>query len=181
MTLNVDRPLLILDLDETLIFATDQSVETSCDCTAGPYRVYKRPFVEQFLGTVRPAFDLAIWSSSTADYVATIVRAVFPAEIILTFQWSRLRCTHRYHPERQESYWVKDLKKVKRLGYDLCRVLVVDDSPEKLERNYGNAVYVKPFEGDPTDRELQRLGPYLVGLAGHPDFRAVEKRGWRSS
>lgn len=33
--------------------------------------------------------------------------------------------------ERQEAYWVKDLRKVKRRGEDLRRVLVVDDSPEK--------------------------------------------------
>lgn len=180
MTLNADRPLLILDLDETLVFAADQPVETPCDFTVGPYHVYKRPFLQQFLGTVQSAYDLAIWSSSTADYVAAMVRAILPPKISLQFQWSRLRCTHRYHPERQNTYWVKDLKKVKRLGYDLCRVLIVDDSPEKLERNNGNAVYVKPFEGDPTDQEIQHLGPYLLGLADQLDFRAVEKRGWRS-
>ena len=77
-------------------------------------------------------------------------------------------------------YWVKDLKKVKRLGYDLNRMLMVDDTPSKLQRNYGNAVYVSSFEGDPADRELLSLAPYLLSLVDCDDFRTIEKRGWRS-
>ncbi len=123
--------------------------------------------------------SLAVWSSSSPDYVAAMAGALIPADVTLEFQWSRSRCVHRYHAERQEAYWVKDLKKVKRRGEDLRRVLIVDDSPEKLQRNYGNAVYVRPFEGDPTDRELEQLAPYLLSLADCGDFRRIEKRGWR--
>ncbi|MES2793833.1 MAG: HAD family hydrolase [Planctomycetota bacterium] len=180
MSIDPGKPLLILDLDETLIFATSKPLPSQCDFTVGPYHVYKRPFVDHFLSTVQPVFDLAIWSSASADYVATIVDSIVPTDIRLAFQWSRSRCTQRYQPELQESYWVKDLKKVQRLGYDLRRVLVVDDSSEKVERNYGNAIYVKPFEGDSTDQELRRLGTYLVGLANRTNFRTVEKRNWRA-
>jgi len=73
------------------------------------------------------------------------------------------------------------LKKVRRAGFELERVLVVDDSPEKLERNYGNIVVVSEFIGDPADRELLELADYLSELADEGDFRRIEKRAWRKS
>lgn len=35
-------------------------------------------------------------------------------------------------------YRVKDLKTIRRVGYELERVIVVDDTAKKHERNYGN-------------------------------------------
>ena len=55
---------------------------------------------------------------------------------------------------------------------------MVDDSPEKLERNYGNHVWIRPFEGDPSDGELPRLGRYLEAIRGSENYRALEKRSW---
>ena len=83
-------------------------------------------------------------------------------------------------PERREKVWVKDLRKVKRKGHDLDRVLIVDDEPAKLTRNYGNAIYVTPFEGNPNDSELPLLLKYLERLWHTRNFRAIEKRGWPS-
>lgn len=56
---------------------------------------------------------------------------------------------------------------------------MVDDTPAKLARHYGNLVRVRPFVGDQGDTELQQLGDYLCTLAGVPNVRAVEKRFWR--
>ena len=57
--------------------------------------------------------------------------------------------------------------------------MVVDDSPEKHTRNYGNLVQVTPFMRDPNDGELPHLATYLAQLAALPDVRKVEKRQWR--
>lgn len=92
---------------------------------------------------------------------------------------SRERCTVKRNLETFETEFVKDLKKVKRAGYDLARVLVVDDTRHKVARNYGNAIYIAPFEGDPDDEKLPLLKKYLEGLLAFENFRAVEKRGWR--
>jgi hypothetical protein len=70
------------------------------------------------------------------------------------------------------------LKKLKRLGYSLERVLIVDDSPEKIERHYGNHVPIEPYYGDLGDRVLDRLGEYLERFAQAPNVRTVEKRNW---
>jgi RNA polymerase II subunit A small phosphatase-like protein len=178
-------PLLILDLDETLIHGREVRLARAPEFEVGPYAVYERPRLRQFLQQVAAAYRLAVWSAGSADYMAAIVERIAPPESEWAFVWARERCTARYHPERMERYWVKDLKKVKRLGYDLGRVLMVDDTPSKLERNFGNAVYVRSFEGDLGDDELPRLATYLLSLADWAkspgaDFRRVEKRGWRS-
>lgn len=179
MSCPVSQSLLILDVDETLIHATNEPLSVPYDFKAGPYFVYKRPHLGAFLDAVSSAFQIAVWSSSTADYLVTICDQIIPPRIELQFTWARDRCVQQYDPEWQSSYWVKDLKKVKRLGYNLDRVIFVDDTPKKLERNYGNAVYIESFTGDVEDRELELLAPFLVSLADSDNVRVLEKRGWR--
>ena len=172
------RPLLILDLDETLIYGTTSPLSVAHDFKCGEFFIHKRPCVMEFIRTCARAYDLAVWTSSTSEYAAGVVEALF-ASVELEFVWARDRCTRRMDFEAQEHYWVKDLKKVKRQGFELARVLIVDDTPAKLERNHGNLVLVSEFTGDETDRELTALSEYLVDLAKEEDFRKIEKRGWR--
>ena len=174
-----DRILLILDLDETLIFAAERDLERSPDFRVGPYSVYRRPHLDEFLRSCWRHFEIAVWSSSGADYLAEVLRTVLPAEMSPIFVWDRERCVRAFDSEQQETCFVKDLKKIKRLGYDLNRVLIVDDTPEKAQRNYGNAIYVSPFYGDPKDDELLLLSRYLESLSRSQNVRAIEKRGWK--
>lgn len=78
-------------------------------------------------------------------------------------------------------YLLKDLKKVKRRGFWLVRMLIADDTPRKVRRHYGNAVYVPPFFGDPKDDTLPRLAQFLMSLRDLADVRTQEKRGWSSA
>lgn len=172
--------LLLFDLDETLIFATEKRLPREPDFVVGPYFVYCRPHLEWFLAECARVFRVAVWSSSGGDYAEAVVRAIFPADAQPLFVWSRERCVQRFDAERHETYFVKDLKKLKCRGFDLDRLLFVEDTPRKLERNYGNAVYVASYAGAADDAELKRLGPYLASLSSLPNVRDVEKRGWRS-
>jgi len=174
------RPLLILDLDETLLYATADRLDRPPCFAFEKYAVYLRPFARQFLAGCVELFDIAVWSSASTDYVAAMVSELFRCPTALRFVWARPRCTLRYDGEAMTRYWVKDLKKVRRKGIPLSRVIIVDDEPRKCERNYGNAVYVRSFTGDPADRELLHLAEYLETLATVADVRRVEKRGWRS-
>ena len=150
------------------------------DFRCGRYYVTLRPHLNEFLLACSEAFQLAVWSSSSADYLHAVLEQAIPPDTALKFVWSRQRCVQRFDPEWRRQYFVKDLKKVKRQGYDLSRVLIVDDTPRKVERNYGNAVYVRAFVGDPDDNELPQLARYLRTLSELDDVRSVEKRGWRA-
>jgi TFIIF-interacting CTD phosphatase-like protein len=174
-----DRHLLILDLDETLIYGTEAPLDRPCDFQVEPYFIYRRPHLPEFLDTVAEWYDLAVWSSASRAYVAEVVAGIFPQPQLLSFAWASYRCTQRFHPELREYYWVKDLKKVRRAGYPLERVLVLDDSPQKLERQYGNLLRIGPFTGNPTDTELRDVLPFLAHLRTVENLRKVEKRLWR--
>ncbi len=176
-----DRILLILDLDETLVYATEEPLGHIHDFVVGPYFVYRRPYLTEFLTSCSAGFQLAVWSAGSDAYVKPIVDQIMPAGIEPVFVWSQGRCVRRYDPERLEVYPLKDLKKVKRLGYRLERVLIADDTPRKVQHHYGNAIYVPPFLGDPEDNILPRLSRYLVSLRDETDVRRLEKRGWSRS
>lgn len=176
----MERKLLILDLDETLIHAVESELEYPCDFKVEDYFVYKRPHLQEFLESVRSDFDLAVWTSSGSIYAAQVVSEVFNEYHELKFVWSRDRCVQKFDPEYYEYVFVKDLGKVKKKGFKLESILVLDDTPKKLMRHYGNLIQIIPFEGDKTDRELLLASKYLKSLSKIKNVRSIEKRGWRN-
>jgi len=173
----VPKPLLILDLDETLLHASDEPLEQMEDLRVDKYWVYIRPGLNEFLLHCSRYFQMAVWSSASDDYVEELVEAVVAPVVPLEFVWARSRGTFRRDLVFDEYFYAKDLYKVKRRGYDLSRVLIVDDDPQKVAKNYGNAVYITKFVGGP-DSMLSHLAPYLATLSTKPDFRRIEKRRW---
>lgn len=173
------KKLLILDLDETLIYATEASLPRQADFLVEQYHIYKRPFLKVFLKNCLDWFEVAVWTSSTPSYAIAIVSAIFENPKTLSFVWASDRCTVAYDLERFEYYKRKNLKKVKRKGYRLESIIAVDDTPQKWEQSYGNLVRVNPFEGEETDDELKYLLLYLERLRYEENIRSVEKRFWR--
>jgi RNA polymerase II subunit A small phosphatase-like protein len=174
------RPLLILDLDETLIHAVKgKEAPMPADAfTIEGYSVFRRPDLALFLDYCFKYFKVAIWTSSTADYCTKILDVIAGGRSF-EFVWTRDRCSRRYEPELQSYFWHKTLKKVLRLGYQKERILAIDDSPEKWRSSYGNLVRVNEFTGDTEDDELVQLMHYLEMIRGEPKFRTIEKRNWR--
>lgn len=175
-----EKILLILDLDETLIHATEKKLKVDPDFQYGEYYIYKRPYLDAFLAEMNQYFDLAIWSSAGDQYVLDVVALFKPAEIDFKFIWSRSRCTVRRDYELGNYVFEKRLKKIKKQGFRLEKAIIVDDSPEKTKDNFGNAVYVIPFEGDQTDTELNTLSSFLQSIKDTENVRSMEKRGWRN-
>jgi len=170
--------LLVLDLDETLIHATYAPLGRTPEQRVGPYAVYHRPGVAEFIDRALAGFEVGIWTASTLSYALPVLAALVPRDR-LAFVWGRERCTMRYDPETHEYEHLKDLKKLRRRGYDRTKVLFVDDTPAKIARSYGNYVCVEPYLGAPEDGELAALATYLDHLGRVDDVRRIEKRGWR--
>lgn len=178
--MDVSEPkLVILDLDETLVYASEGHLGYDHDFEAGHYLVYKRPYLREFIAFCFEHFRVAVWTSSSEDYAQIVVESIFKQEEQLEFVWARRKCVRRYDPKVNEQHYIKDLRKVKKQGYPIEGILMIDDTPEKLMRNYGNLVRVSPFEGDCQDEELLKLMPYLEELKAAEDIRPVEKRGWK--
>ncbi|MBI4871511.1 MAG: HAD family hydrolase [Candidatus Riflebacteria bacterium] len=175
--------LVILDLDETLIHSSEAPLDRIPDFRLGEYHTYKRPGIDAFLRTLADADDveLAVWSSSTEDYVQEVVRRLFGG-LPLAFAWSRRRCTRLQEASHgaqswHSMVWSKKLQKVRRRGFDLDYAVMVDDSPRSIPE-YGNVIAVTPWTGEPGDTELTLLLPFLLWLRGR-NVRRLEKREWR--
>ena len=179
--IEMKKILLILDIDETLVYATKKALShVKEDFKVSDYFVYKRPFLHEFLEKCSEHFDIAIWSSADDDYVTNIVRNIVPHDLELQFIWGRSRCTEHFDFEIQERIFIKNLKKIKKLGFDLSKVLIVDDTPQKAIKNYGNVIYPKIFEGNMKDNELRLLIEYLIQFKNIDNVRNIEKRGWKN-
>jgi RNA polymerase II subunit A small phosphatase-like protein len=179
----------MLDLDETLIHASSSELDRRPDFTFSDYFLYRRPYLDEFLIDCNKYFDLAIWSSASGDYVREVVQKIVPPSICLRLVWDRSYCVRKIKSlmlwESSLAICLKDLnkksvkKKLRELGFSKHKILIVDDDPRKLRRNYGNAIYVKEFNADPNDRELLLLKAYLKTLHDVEDVCRIEKRHWR--
>ncbi|MCZ8214983.1 MAG: HAD family hydrolase [Cyclobacteriaceae bacterium] len=172
--------LLILDLDETLVYATEEKLEIVEDFKYENYFVYKRPGLDQFLKEINKHFKIGIWSSAGDTYVNEIANNIKPDEINFEIVWARSKCTHRRDLDLDLYYWEKRLDKLKKKGFQLEKILIVDDSPEKSKNNFGNAIYIKEFKGEIADRELAKLFDYLLTLKFVDNVRRIEKRNWKA-
>ncbi len=173
------RKLLVLDLDETLVHASEIPLGRAGDFFFEEYHVYRRPHLDPFLEFAFSTFDVGVWTSAGEQYAQCVVSHIFQGHAPL-FVFSSRRCTLRRDFVTGGYTPVKRLTKLKPRGYRLEHIIAVDDTAEKHQDNYGNLVLVSEYTGDWADEELVILRAYLEGLSTAPNVRTVEKRGWRT-
>lgn len=182
--------LVVLDLDETLIHASEKLIHKKYSFQVFNYFVYKRPFLSEFLSELKNHFQVAVWSSASDDYVAEVVAKIFPKNYPLAFVWGRSKCTLQIDSQSIDDYgyfdyfnhmnYVKILKKVAKKKFARLKdILIVDDTPRKCKYNYGNAIYPSEFLGDYNDSELPLLMDYLISIKEVENVRTLEKRNWK--
>ena len=175
------KPLLILDIDETLLHASKTKLSYNHDFEIYEYWVYLRPGLEAFLRKIPVDYKLALWSSAGEYYVNALAKQLESMRAGFEFVWHREQCTNRYHFHLDDYIPEKHLYKVKRKkGIPLERMLIVDNTPEKCIQNYGNAIYIDSYYGGP-DEALLQLSNYLSKIKDIPNFRKLEKRHWRNT
>ncbi|GEM45992.1 HAD family hydrolase [Deinococcus cellulosilyticus] len=169
------RPLIILDLDETLIHSTvSRSRVPNPDFLIDDLRVKIRPHTLDILKVCFDHFDVGVWTSSAWDYAEAVLKAVFPKKYSeqIKFLWSREHCIREFDEVLKEHLWAKHLGRIEQeVGYLQERVWLIDDSPEKFRGTPGKIIRVKPFFGDEDDIELLELAGYLgrLGMAPQPE------------
>lgn len=178
--------LLILDIDETLIYSSEKQLDRLPDFKLHfgleKYFVYKRPGLEEFILQCSKWFRLAIWTSSGSDYASEVIKNIFPDNYNskLEFIFTRRRCLFKRNPELDVIEVFKPLKKVKRRGFSLDNVLIVDDIAQTFKYNYGNGILVKEYRGEEDDIELFLLLKYLEMIRWEENLRIINKRHWKN-
>lgn len=181
--------LLILDLDECLFHSVYKYeidpgydfVKNSFPVLGGMYRTMFRPHLDKFLKYAFENFDIAIWTAAGEDYAHEIVDKMGVDKTQLKFFYTEKNCTPKYDYGdgwgMGTMVYKKNISKLKKKGYDMERVLMVDDKPEHID-SYGNTIKIKHFFGNVDDTELLKLIDYLEKIKDEPNYRSIEKRGW---
>lgn len=185
------RRLLVLDLDETLIHASETPLHRAADHIVYGYHVYRRPHLDTFLAACFDHYAVGIWSSASDEYVEAVAKLIVPEPDRLQFIWGRSKASYSRVRREDDDYtffdpwnhrhYLKPLAKLKRFGWTLDHMLIVDDTPEKCVRNFGNAIYPREYDGRDDDDELRLLARYLETLKDAPNLRKLEKRHWRAA
>lgn len=161
-TQDAKKSCLIVDLDETLVHSSfkpidnpDFVVPVEIDGVLHKVYVIKRPFVDEFLQKIGEWFECVLFTASLAKYADPVAN--------LLDKWGVFR--YRLFREAcvmQKGSYIKDLN---RLGRDLKRVIILDNSPASYAYHPDNAIPVQSWFDDVRDTELLDLLPFLDRLA----------------
>jgi Dullard-like phosphatase family protein len=169
--LPLDRKVLVLDLDETLVHCTFQQPDAYDFIVSIPFDgsvfeayVQKRPFVDDFLREVLQLFQVVIFTASLSQYANPIIDLLCPS-VPSTNRMFREHCT--FH----DGYFIKDLGMFNR---PLSEVIIVDNNPSSFMLHPDNAILSQTWEGNPKDSELMDvIWPILSRCAMVDDVRQV--------
>ncbi|KAG5501774.1 hypothetical protein JKF63_04043 [Porcisia hertigi] len=162
---SVPKVTLVLDVDETLVHSTfqpspdviyDKVLHVPSEGKTYTISVKYRPYLEDFLRFVSRRFEVVIFTASLRAYCDKLMDEIDPQGILGSLRLFREHCTHC------ERSYIKDLY---RLGRDLRRVVILDNSPAAYSFQQRNAIPIKTWINDPKDRELFLLLPLLDSLA----------------
>lgn len=156
------RNTLVLDLDETLVYASIQpssEVDFTIDLTVSgeiaTIYLRKRPGLDLFLNQVNTLYEVVLFTASAPQYADAILAKIDPIGVFS----ARL---YRSHCEISESGYIKDLS---RLGRELNRVVILDNCPQSYALQPENALPISSWAGEKSDLELEGLLPLLTRLA----------------
>ncbi len=145
--------VIILDLDNTLIYSTRSPKSDQYAFTSHEYSVYKRPNVDDFINYCFTVFDrVIIWSMGTHEYVHNIVNQLFDKQfphLVLT----RCDCDEYFKDIQQHRHLFS------RIGVDIDRdhIVFVDDKPQFV-RNIKHILPIVKYTHKHTyDASLQRI------------------------
>jgi len=167
---DMGRVCLVVDLDETLVHSSfkpianaDFIVPVEIDGTVHQVYVLKRPHVDDFLQRIGDLFECVLFTASLAKYADPVAdlldkRGVFRSRLF------RESCVF------YRGNYVKDLE---RLGRDLRRVVIVDNSPASYIFHPDNAVACRSWFDDMADTELLERLPLMEALSRVEDIYTV--------
>ncbi len=121
----MNKKLIILDIDECLIYASEVPLDIACDFESDWCFVYKRPYVDEFIRFCQEYFKVAIWTSAGSLHADLMVQNLFPVGYPFEFVYSVRNCTRRYDSEFFQEYYIKNFRKLKKKGYDLSQIIVI--------------------------------------------------------
>ncbi|XP_018598887.2 probable serine/threonine-protein kinase kinX [Scleropages formosus] len=169
---DVGKICVVLDLDETLVHSSfkpvndaDFIIPVEIDGTVHQVYVLKRPHVDEFLKRMGEMFECVLFTASLAKYADPVSDELD--------RWGAFRSRlFRESCVFHRGNYVKDLS---RLGRDLNKVIIVDNSPASYVFHPDNAVPVASWFNDMSDTQLLDLIPFFERLSKAEDVYTILK------
>ncbi|XP_010596708.1 carboxy-terminal domain RNA polymerase II polypeptide A small phosphatase 2 isoform X2 [Loxodonta africana] len=137
----------------------DFIVPVEIEGTTHQVYVLKRPYVDEFLRRMGELFECVLFTASLAKYADPVTDLLDRCGV---FRARLFRESCVFH----QGCYVKDLS---RLGRDLRKTLILDNSPASYIFHPENAVPVQSWFDDMADTELLNLIPIFEELSGAED------------
>lgn len=160
-----ERPLLVLDLDETLIHCTgDISLEGRFqmkldfrrdDGVIIPGLLNLRPYVREFLAGVSQHYEIAVFTASLNYYAHTIIDILDPKRDYISHVLDRNYCSKSITGQL-----VKDLRVFS--PKPLNEIILVDNNMYTFAPQLGNGVPIFHYFNDDEDTQLKKLQAFLM-------------------
>jgi RNA polymerase II subunit A small phosphatase-like protein len=119
------RITIVLDLDETLIYARE-----------GP--LYARPGIDELLAFLKEHFEAVVWTAGVKAYAQAVVKNIDKTNAIQ-------HCVYRHKK------WFTGVagynKDLTLLGRDMANTIIIENTPDCLRGNEGNGILVADYEG----------------------------------
>jgi len=131
------------------------------------WRLAKRPGMDYFIRYLGQYYELVVWSSTSFGLAEGIVRKLDPFRFIM---WPLFREATKF----EDGEIVKDLSYLNR---DPSKVIILETNKAHVRKQPENAIVLDPWTGDPSDKELVGLIPFLeyIHTMQYSDVRKVLK------
>jgi len=174
-------PILILDLDETLLHSSLQvpdpqfahlyqySINVYIDHVPVTFYVSERPYLKNFMKKVCDWYRVVIFTASVRNYADPVIDRLYYSDRIAG-RFFRESCS------QFEGMFIKDLTTVcgDNGAEGLSRCIIIDNSPISYMWNQENAIPCESWMADnENDQELLNLLPFLEALRYTSDVRNV--------
>ena len=178
----VQKKIMVLDLDETLIHSHHDGVARPTVKPSTPpdfilrvtidrhpvrFYVHKRPHVDFFLDTISEWFDLIVFTASMEVYGSAVADKLDRNKGMLKRRY------YRQHCRMDIGGFSKDLGVI---CQDMTRIFILDNSPGAYRGNPDNAIPIVSWFADPSDTALLNLLPFLDSLRFTNDVRSILSR-----
>jgi len=169
-----DKKTLVLDLDETLILATNKKplfndTIITYYSRGVPIKIYVklRPFLKEFLEDMQEFYELIIYTSADKAYADAIIDYI---------ERNGQYFSHRLYKDqciiKEDKYLFKNLE-ILCGNRNLYDIVLVDNLVMNYSLSVRNGIPILDYEGEFDDYQLVHLADYLRGLAKESNLQEV--------
>jgi len=180
------KKLLVLDIDYTIL---DTKPLTSGSL---PPSECARPLLHDFLEMIYSFYDICIWSQTSWIWLETKLVELGMIGSSRSYQISFVldkTCMFTVFTERDGKPWSHSVKPLQIIWnkfpqYNATNTIHVDDLSRNFALNPKEGLKIPAFKNAHTpeaaaDRELSKLGQYLLHIALVEDFRTLSHKDWK--